>query len=77
MLEIDINNFDIADQFKVNARAYLIPEAKRLGKFEKFGFYCAKCDAYMTGQIQLVMVMLNFLGLRLFGTYSFVLNKIV
>ena len=51
--EIDINNFDIADQFKVNARAYLIPESKRIGKF---GFYCSKCDSYMTGQIQLVIV---------------------
>lgn len=63
--EIDINNFDIADQFKVNARAYLIPESKRIGKFEKFGFYCSKCDAYMTGQIQLVMVHINILVYRI------------
>lgn len=56
--EIDFNNFDIADQFEIDARAYLIPESKRIGKFEKFGFYCSKCDSYMTGQIQLVMVQL-------------------
>lgn len=53
--KIDIHNFDLAESHKINARKYLIPESKRVGKFEKFGFYCATCNAYMTGQIQLVM----------------------
>ncbi|RNA16689.1 hypothetical protein BpHYR1_051607 [Brachionus plicatilis] len=53
--KIDIHNFALAESHKINAKIYLIPETKRVGKFEKFGFYCAKCNAYMTGQIQLVM----------------------
>lgn len=46
----------MAIKFNINAVKYLIPENKKIGKFEKFGFYCDTCDAYMTGQIQLVMV---------------------
>ena len=46
----------IATQCNIDATKYLIPQSKKKGKFEKFGFYCSKCDAYMTGQIQLVMV---------------------
>lgn len=45
----------IASQCQINAEKYLIPEDKRKGKYEKFGFYCSLCDSYMTGQIQLVM----------------------
>lgn len=45
----------VAIKFNINAVKYLIPENKKIGKFEKFGFYCDTCDAYMTGQIQLVM----------------------
>lgn len=45
----------IAIRFNINAVNYLITEEKRQGKFEKFGFYCKTCDAYMTGQIQLIM----------------------
>ncbi|CAF0880814.1 unnamed protein product [Brachionus calyciflorus] len=53
--KIDIHDFALSEKYKVNAQKYLIPESKRVGKFEKFGFYCEKCNAYMTGQIQLVM----------------------
>ena len=53
---VEINQNLIANKFKVNAEKYYIPENKKNGKFEKFGFYCSTCNAYMTGQIQLIMV---------------------
>ena len=46
----------LAIKFNINAVKYLITDDKKKGKFEKFGFYCKTCDAYMTGQIQLIMV---------------------
>jgi hypothetical protein len=52
---IEISQNLIAIKFNVNAEKYLIPENKKNGKFEKFGFYCSLCNAYMTGQIQLIM----------------------
>ena len=45
-----------AIKYNIYAVKYLITDDKKLGKFEKFGFYCKTCDAYMTGQIQLIMV---------------------
>lgn len=51
----EISQNPVALKFNINAVKYLIPNEKKLGKFEKFGFYCQTCDAYMTGQIQLVM----------------------
>lgn len=51
----EISENPVALKFNINAVKYLIPIEKKLGKFEKFGFYCQTCDAYMTGQIQLVM----------------------
>ena len=55
-MKAEIAENPVALKFNINAVMYLIPEEKKLGKFEKFGFYCENCDAYMTGQIQLVMV---------------------
>ncbi len=56
-LIIDIEgDYSIANMFYIDAEKYLLPDSKRQGKYEKFGYYCSKCDAYMTGQIQLVMV---------------------
>ncbi len=46
--------------FNIDAEKYLLPDTKRVGKYEKFGYYCVVCDAYMTGQIQLVMVSLRY-----------------
>lgn len=45
----------LAIRFNIDAVKYLITEDKKQGKFEKFGFYCKTCNAYMTGQIQLIM----------------------
>ena len=51
----EIESNPLAKQFQIDAHKYLITEDKKKGKFEKFGFYCKSCDAYMTGQIQLIM----------------------
>lgn len=51
----EIEQNPVAIRFNINAVKYLITEDKKKGKFEKFGFYCKTCDAYMTGQIQLIM----------------------
>jgi hypothetical protein len=58
--QVEISQNLIAIKFNVNAEKYLIPENKKNGKFEKFGFYCSLCNAYMTGQIQLIMVSLVY-----------------
>jgi hypothetical protein len=54
-------DYSIAHAYDIDAEKYLLPDEKRSGKYEKFGYYCSKCDAYMTGQIQLVMVRFNFI----------------
>ena len=40
----------------IDVEKYFIPENKKIDHYIKFGFYCDTCDAYMTGQNQLIMV---------------------
>lgn len=68
LFQVEISQNLIAIKFNVNAEKYLIPENKKNGKFEKFGFYCSLCNAYMTGQIQLIMV--SILTLSLFLSFT-------
>lgn len=64
----------LAIKFQIDAVKYLITEDKKVGKFEKFGFYCKTCDAYMTGQIQLIMVYFYFRSYMKFIYNFFNLN---
>ncbi len=54
----DIATNRIAIDFKIDVNKFLIPASKKIGKYQKFGFYCSDCNVYMTGQIQLVMVII-------------------
>ena len=40
----------------IDVEKYFIPEDKKIDHYIKFAFYCENCDAYMTGQNQLIMV---------------------
>ena len=50
----------------IDLKKYFIPENKKIDRYIKFGFYCDTCDAYMTGQNQLIMVRIKKLNIKIY-----------